>query len=157
MAQSWFANFYQLFVNCGVFTAFSLLIFDEDADPIDDYWKTPPLYPLIDDLAVDYLATPRSPASAESTFSHVSFLCRGMRIRLSPFINLEAQVIIKTNFNALKWFLLKRWHVLVNWNFKNGYILTTMFYCVFNRTHAHTQKSLKRAHTHKRFWMPMLR
>ena len=73
---------------------------EEDTDPIE-YWNEQKLYPLIGDLAVDYLVTPCSSSSVESMFSHAGFLCSGMRSRVSPE-NLEAQVLIKTNFLALK-------------------------------------------------------
>jgi hypothetical protein len=76
-------------------------IIDEDADPVEEFWKNQKLYPLIGDLAVDYLTTPCSSSSVESMFSHAGFLCSGMRSRLSPE-NLESQVLIKTNYLALK-------------------------------------------------------
>jgi hypothetical protein len=59
-------------------------------DPLD-YWKGQTAYPLIADLAVDFLVAPASSSSAESMFSHAGFLCRGMRSRLSDE-NLESQV-----------------------------------------------------------------
>lgn len=75
-------------------------VVSEDVDPID-YWNTQNGYPSIADLAIDYAVTPASSSSAESMFSHAGFLSSGLRSRMSPE-NLEAQVMVKTNYIALK-------------------------------------------------------